>query len=126
MMRVRGFALFDGLLALLALGVVLSPMLVMQTQVRHDLDQSTARTRALLVAVSLAELQLAEPLAATAAQARTHAASLALARVCAACRQVSVTIQAYPNPGRSLVGYEVKVSWQDPVPQVLRIMALGS
>jgi type II secretory pathway pseudopilin PulG len=55
MKSARGFALLDSLLAMLALAMTLSPLLVLQAQARRDLQQSRQRSRVVLQAAGLAE-----------------------------------------------------------------------
>jgi Tfp pilus assembly protein PilV len=123
----RGFAMLDSLLAFMTLSLALSPLLVLQAQARRDLQQARTRDLALLLLVSLSEQVSLLP------RNDSHGAlSLDIRRQfqaqCPRCRNVSVSFQAYirSNSQREAPAYQIALSWDDPLPQKLRIMALRS
>lgn len=109
MNRQRGLLLVDALLALLALGVVLTPSVALQLRAARTMAASATASRAVLLAAGLAEAWPgAAPEQRDALRAGTEAQLRAL---CPACAGATVTVVPYPQQAPAAV--ELRVRWHD-------------
>jgi Tfp pilus assembly protein PilV len=120
----------DGMLAFLALGLVISPMLVLQAQAQEDLGKARLQGRVVLLAASVVEQLRAAPDASAREQVRVRAA-LTLwhlrprkpdARI-SQSEARAIALTSLPHEDRSLPqALEVRLEWRDPAGQEIRML----
>lgn len=120
MARQRGLLLSDALLALLALAMVLTPSVALQVRAARTMAASATASRALLLAVGLADAwALAGPGEREALRAATEARLRASCPTCA-----GATVTAVPYPQRVPAAFELRLRWRDDRPWQLAVVAV--
>lgn len=121
MLRIRGFALLDSLLAFLALSLLLSPMLDLQVRTLNELKEIERRALVLRLASSSAEQLRALP---SGEHPRVRAwLKRSLSNDCRACSHIEVSM----SPAQRIDHSEpsalaLNISWSDPVAHQLHFL----